>query len=118
MEELGWDERGLGEARAKGVEAGVAVVGAKPGGEGLEELVGPAWCAEGDGRRAAGREGDDKGESEGGAERHARNLDGVRAGWKGLGCHAPIQRIGTTGGRRLPNRMDTDLATLASTPVA
>jgi hypothetical protein len=106
MEELGWDERGLGEARAKGVEAGVAVVGTKPGGEGLEELVGRGWCAEGDGRRAARGEGDcySDGELVADAERHARNLDSACPRWKG----PSVTRRYTEPRRPVkPNRMDT-----------
>lgn len=83
MEELGRDEGGLGEARAEGVEAGVAVVGAEARGERREELVGRRWRAEGDHRSAAGREGEDDNESRNGAERHARNLDGWRPARKG-----------------------------------
>src|SRR5579872_2517528 len=86
VEELGRDEGGLGESRAECVEAGVAVVQAEAGGEGLEELVGRAWRAERDRGRSAGREGDGYGDGELGAdaERHARNLDGERAPRKGL----------------------------------
>jgi len=84
MEELGWDERGFGEARAECIEARVTVVGPEAGGEGFEELVGRCRIAEADGRSAARREGQDGGDDESGrgAERHARNLDGRRAARK------------------------------------
>jgi len=86
VEELGRDERGLGESRAERVETGVAVVRTEAGGEGLEELVGRGRRAERDRGRSAGREGDDYGDSElaADAQRHARNLDAKCAPRKGL----------------------------------
>lgn len=96
MEELGWDERGLGETRAERVKAGVAVVRAEARGEGFEELVGCARGAEGHGGGAAGREGDDGGEgkSEAGTVRHARNLDGGLQGRKV--CFSPDRALPLT----------------------
>src|SRR6185437_5137237 len=93
VEELGRDERGLGESRAERVETGVAVVRTEAGGEGLEELVGRGRRAERDRGRSAGREGDDYGDSElaADAERHARNLDAKWAPRKGLNGQVSIQ---------------------------